>query len=184
MGKHFGKSWDLAVSSPAEALRMIEANRPGLRAWVLQNREKYDAYRVICTFEDGREESLDDEAYQLERGGLKSIRFTPVVRGATGVAKAFVGVVLIAASFFVPPALSPYMFKMGAALVLGGIVEMLSPRPRATNRDTGDSVNSYYFDGPVNTDQQGAAVPLIYGRVLAGAHPISASISVDEVAPA
>lgn len=183
MGKKFGKSWDLAVSSPAEALRMIEANKPGLRNWIVQNREKYDAYRVVCVYEDGREEALNDDTYPLERGGIKTIRFTPTVSGASGIVKIVVGVIAIAVAYFVPGAWSPYLYKFGAAMILGGIVEALSPRPK-TKTDQGESINSYYFDGPANTDQQGAAVPLIYGRVLAGSHPISASISVDEVAPA
>lgn len=185
MGKKFGKSWSLAVSSPAEALRMIEANKPGLRAWIVSNKDAYSQYRIVCVYADGREEALDDDTYQLERGGLKSIRFTPVVSGAGGGAgKIFVGALLIAASFI--PGLqpiSPYLWKIGAAMVLGGIVEALSPRPKSRNQDTGEEINSYYFDGPANTDQQGSAVPLIYGRVLVGSHPISASISVDEVAP-
>lgn len=184
MGKKFGKSWDMAVSSPAEALRMIEANRPGLRAWIINNQAKYDAYRIVCTYADGREEALDNDSFPLERGNLKQIRFTPVVVGASGVAKVVVGVILVAVGYFVPGPWSPYLYKMGAALILGGIIEALSPRPKTKNRDTGEDINSYYFDGPANTDQQGAAVPLIYGRVLAGSHPISASISVDEVAPA
>lgn len=181
MGKKFGKDWELSVSSPAEALRMIEANRPGVRAWIIQNQAKYNAYRVVCTYEDGREEALDDHTYPLERGGLKQIRFTPVVAGASGVAKIIVGVVIVVANALTIK--NPYLFQLGATLILGGIVETLSARPRTKN-DQGEDINSYYFDGPANTDQQGSAVPLIYGRVLAGSHPISASISVDEVAPA
>lgn len=177
MGKKFGKSWNLAVSSPGEALRMIEANKPGLRSWIIQNKEKYDAYRVVCTYEDGREEFLDDESYLLERGGLKSIRFTPTVSGASGVVRAIVGVVLIVVGSFTS---NPFLIKIGASLVLSGIIEALSPRPKNKDGD-GNTVNSYYFDGPVNTDTQGAAVPLIYGRVLAGSRPVSASISVDEL---
>lgn len=180
MGKTFGKDWDLAVSSPAEALRLIEANRPGLRAWIAQNKEKYAAYRIVCTYEDGREEHLDDDSYPLERGNLKSIRFTPTVAGAGSVGKIIVGALLIVASFYLPGAISPYVFKIGAALVIGGIIEALSPRPKRREDDGGP--NSYYFNGPVNTEQQGAAVPLIYGRVMAGSHVISASIGVDEVA--
>ena len=180
MGKHFGKSWDLAVSSPAEALRMIEANKPGLRAWIINNREKYDAYKVLCVYDDGREELLDDETFVLERHKLKQIRFTPVVSGASAVAKIVVGAVLIAANFLTGFN-NPYLYKIGAALILGGIVEALSPRPKTKNQD-GENINTYYFDGPANTDEQGAAVPLIYGRVIAGSRPISASISVDEVA--
>jgi predicted phage tail protein len=183
MGKKFGKSWDLAVSSPAEALRMIEANKPGLRAWIISNQQTYDAYKIVCVYADGREELLDENTFPLQRGGLKMIRFTPVVAGASAVTRIIVGAVMIAASFLVPGAWSPYLFKIGTALVLGGVIEALSPRPKTRN-DYGEQINSYYFNGPANTDQQGAAVPLIYGRVLVGSHPISASISIDEVAPA
>lgn len=184
MGKKFGKSWELAVSSPAEALRMIEANRPGLRAWVVANQAKYDAYRIVCVFENGREEILDEDTFPIHRGQLKSIRFTPVVSGASGsIGKIVVGALLIAASFIAPTAISPYLFNIGASLILGGIIETLSPRPKTQNSN-GEDISSFYFDGPVNTDRQGAPVPLIYGRVMAGSHPISASINIDEVAPA
>lgn len=180
MGKEFGKDWEFDISSPAEALRMIEANRPGLRKWVIENREVYDSYRVVCVYDEGEEE-LDDDTFLAVRGNLKEVRFVPVITGAGGVAKIVVGVLLIAASF-IPgmQALAPYMWKIGAALILGGIVEALSPRPTKTS-NSGEDLNSYYFDGPVNTETQGAAVPVIYGRVLVGSHPISASISISEV---
>lgn len=186
MGRKFGREWKLAVSSPAEALRMIEANKPGLRSWITQNKQKYDSYRVICTYEDGRTESLDDDTFPIENKALKSIRFTPVVMGSSfwkKFRKVIVGAVLIVASFFAPAAVAPYLFKIGASLVLTGVIELLSPRPKTRNSD-GDEINSYYFDGPENTETQGAAVPLIYGRVLVGSRPISVSISIDEPTPA
>lgn len=184
MGRKFGKSWELAVSSPAEALRLIEANRPGLRAWVVANKAKYDAYRIVCVFDSGREEVLDDDTFPIHHGQLKSIRFTPVVSGASGgIGKIVVGALLIAASFVAPALISPFLFNLGAAMILGGVIEALSPRPKVQDGN-GTDISSYYFDGPVNTDRQGAPVPLIYGRVMAGSHPISASINVDEVAPA
>jgi predicted phage tail protein len=179
MGKKFGKEWELDVSSPAEALRMIEANKPGLKAWIIANREKYDAYRVVCTFDDDREEELGDSTYAVTRTNLKSIRFSPTVAGASGVAKIIVGIIIIVANFLTIQ--NPYLYKLGATLIIGGVIEVLSPRPRQTEPD--QQRNSFYFDGPVNTERQGNPVPLIYGQVLIGSHPISASISVDEVAP-
>lgn len=179
MGKEFGRDWELAVSSPAEALRMIEANRPGLRQWIINNKETYDAYQVVCLYDDGRTEELSDETYMASRENLTEIRFVPVTAGASGAVKIVVGVIAIAVAYFFPGPWSPYLYKIGAALVLSGVVEVLSPRPK---RNDGDSqINSYYFDGPVNTETQGAAVPIIYGRVMVGSHPISASISVSEV---
>ena len=180
MGKKFGKDWELSVSSPAEALRIIEANKPGLRAWIINNTKEYNAYEVTCTYADGRQEALSDDTYTLERGNLASIRFTPVVTGAGSAAKIIVGAILIAVGYFVPP-LAPYLYPLGASLMLGGIIEALSPRPKTNDFNGADSSNSYYFDGPANTEVQGAPVPLIYGRILVGSHPISAAISVDEV---
>lgn len=179
MGKRFGKDWELAVSSPAEALRMIDANKPGLRAWMASNAEKYDAYKVICVHENGEEEVLTEQTFGMENRRLKSIRFTPLLKGASSALKIVVGVILVAVGVATGQA---WMVKIGASLIIGGIIEALSPRPKTKDED--GNVNSYYFDGPVNTDQQGAAVPLIYGRVMAGSRPISASVSVDDIAPA
>lgn len=175
MGKNFGKEWEFQVSSPAEALRMIEANQPGLRKWMIANIQTYDAYEVICTYEDGSEEALSDETYNAERGGLAMIRFTPSVMGASSTIKMVVGAILVVAGVYFE---QPWMVKLGAALILGGVIEALSPRPKTG--DNGSNSNSYYFDGPANTEVQGAPVPLIYGRLLVGSHPISASITVDE----
>jgi predicted phage tail protein len=177
MGKKFGKEWMLNVSSPSEALRMIEANKPGLTRWMIENKETYDKYRVTCINADGIEEDLNDDSYSLERGQLKEIRFAPLTAGASGVVKIFVGVILVVAGLYFN---QPWMVKIGAALILGGVIEALSPRPN-TKKD-GETPGSYYFDGAANTQRQGSPVPLIYGRVLAGSQTISASISIDEVA--
>lgn len=178
MGKKFGREWELSVSSPSEALRLIEANQPGLRAWMIQNAKTYEGYEVVCVYVDGSQEHLDDSSYLLERGQLAEIRFTPVIVGASSTIKMIVGVVMVVAGVYFD---QPWLVKMGATMILGGVIEALSPRPSQTERD-GSQSNSYYFDGPANTEVQGAPVPLIYGRLLVGSHPISASISVDEVA--
>lgn len=181
MGKKFGKEWALDVSSPAEALRMIEANQPGLHRWMIENRETYANYRITCINADGVEEDLSDDTYGLERRQLSEIRFAPITAGASGAVKIFVGAVLVIASFIPGPwtPYASYMLKIGATLILSGVIEVLSPRPKKTEPD---GPGSYYFDGPANTQRQGAPVPLIYGRVLVGAQPISAAISIDEVA--
>ena len=178
MGKHFGREWELSVSSPSEALRLIEANKPGLRAWLISNAKTYDGYEVVCVYTDGREESLNDDSYLFERGELSEIRFTPVVVGGSSTIKMIVGVVMVVAGVYFD---QPWLVKMGATMILGGVIEALSPRPKQ-GEGNGEQSNSYYFDGPANTEVQGAPVPLIYGRLLVGSHPISASISVDEVA--
>lgn len=179
LGKKFGKEWELEVSSPSEALRLIEANKPGLRSWILNNREKYDAYQVTCVYSDGRTEDLEDATYAMTRENVSMIRFTPVVSGSSSTVKIVVGAILVVAGVYFE---QPWMVKAGATLMLVGVIEALSPRPKINDPSSSDNINSYYFDGPSNTDAQGNPVPLIYGRVLAGSHSISASINVDEMA--
>lgn len=177
LGKLFGKEWNLAVSSPNHALRLIDANKPGLRRWLVQNRTNFDGYRVTCTYDTGVEEDLSDDSYFMLRKNLVSIRFTPVPCGASSTFKFIVGAILIVVGVITE---NPYLIKAGAVLMLSGIIEALSPRPK-TQGSNGDEISSYYFDGPTNTEKQGSPVPLIYGRVMVGSHAISASITTDDV---
>lgn len=176
-GKLFGKEWKLAVSSPAEAIALIDANKPGLKRWIINNREGLDGFRVTCTYENGIEEDLDDKSYMMPRKNLTSIRFTPIAKGASSVVRIIVGVILIVAS----PYLGPWATQVGITLIASGVIEMLSPRPKLGNTNDANDIKSYYFDGPVNTEEQGSPVPLIYGRVMAGSFAVSASISTDDI---
>lgn len=188
MGKKFGRHWELDVTSPVEALRLIEANSPGLKRWIADNREKYNAYKIVCVYDTGVKEALSDETLLVERKNLVSIRFTPTVAGAGGAAKIIVGSLLLFAALYtwggtgalLTGAWGTAATSIGASLLLGGVIELLSPRPKT---DKSDESKSYYFDGASNTELQGSPIPLIYGRVRVGSHPISASITVDEIAP-
>lgn len=181
MGKQFGRHWELDVSSPAEALRLIEANRPGLKAWIRQKLAKYSSYQVQCEYENGKKELLNDDSYQLSRK-LKSIRFTPVIEGRGNAAKIVVGALLIVASLVATaygfPMVGKMLFSMGASLVMTGVIGALSPQPK---KDApGTTATSAYFDGPANTTAQGVPVQLIYGQVLVGSHAISAEMDIDD----
>lgn len=179
MGKQFGREWELAVDSPAEALRMINANKPGVFAWIKANLSKYENYRVSCEYEDGTTEDLDNDTFPLRRK-LKSIHFTPLIVGAGGVGKIVVGVVMIVAGVVFQ---QPWLVSMGINMAIGGVISALSPRPKKSREaeSARSDGTSYFFDGPVNTTQQGVPVPLIYGRILTGSHAISANLTIDQL---
>lgn len=181
MGKAFGRKWELAVSSPNEALRLINANKPGLFNWIREKLTKYGRYKVIVEREDGRVVALDNDTYALQCN-VKKIRFVPLIEGASAGIRFVVGALLIAASF-IPgmQAFSPYLVSTGASLMLGSVIEMLTPKIQRDANSKTDKT-SHYFNGPVNTVNQGVPVPLIYGRsVRVGSHAISASVTVDQV---
>lgn len=182
MGDKFGREWELEVSSPAAALRLIDANVGGLKGWIRDNVPLYSHYRVVCEYEDGRIEQLNDDTFPLERK-LKSITFAPQIQGSGGVVKFVVGALLIIASFYIPGS-QAFLLKMGASLMLSGVIEMLTTPPKvggATKQEDVENGTSYYFNGPVNTVSQGVPVQLIYGRVLVGSHPISAFVNIDQI---
>lgn len=181
LGKQFGREWELATKSPREALGLIEANKPGIFTWMRQNAQKYSKYVIVCKSGE-RIEEFSEEQYQHQEGQFDEIRFVPVVEGAGNVARIVVGVILIVIGYCFP-VLAPYLYPMGAALILGGVAGMLAPKPKVNDSTStaADTKSSYYFDGPANTTSQGVPVQLIYGRCLVGSHSISAAITVDQL---
>lgn len=178
LGKQFGRKWKVAAESVPRALQIIEANREGLSAWMRMNAKKFDRYHVKVEKNDGSTLEVGERDLDMVIGAIKRITITPVIAGAGAGIRIVVGVVLMVASYW----LGPYVFAMGASLALGGIVELLSPTPKLNHSGGSTSNNSsYYFDGPVNTVDQGVPVPLVYGRVLAGSQAISAKITIDQL---
>ena len=180
LGKKFGRKWNVAAETVAEALQIIDANKPGLCAWMRMNMAKFDRYHVKIERHDGTHVEVSEQELNMVSEGLKSITITPVMAGAGAALRIVVGVVLMVASIWAGPA-APYLFSMGASLALGGIIELLSPTPKMSSGNQRSDNTSYYFDGPVNTVDQGVPVPLIYGRILAGSQVISARVTIDQL---
>lgn len=179
LGQKFGREWELDVNTPTEALQIIEANVPGVTAWIKRNANIYANYKVICKDAQGRNTHLSDDTYGMQVKA-KSIRFVPLTAGAGAGARVIVGAFMVVGGLVFQ---QPWLTMMGASMMLGGIIELLSPQPQKNKSD--DSARSdgtsYYFNGPVNTETQGIPVPLIYGRCLVGSQAISANISVDQI---
>lgn len=187
MGKEFGREWNLAVNSPAEAIRLIDANKPGLIFWIRDNLAKYECYEVSCKYDDDTEELLNDDTYLMNRK-VKEIRFTPLVTGAGGkgggIAQIVVGLVIIVAAvvtYGAALAAVPAVLA-GGAMVVSGVMTLVTSMPKINDVMSAERKDgtSYYFDGPVNTSMQGVPIPLVYGRCLSGSHPISVDLNVDE----
>jgi predicted phage tail protein len=69
---------------------------------------------------------------------------------------------------------------LGAALVLGGVSDLLTPTPKTPEFEE-DVQNSFYFSGIVNSARPGTPVPVCYGEVLTGSTTISSSVDVNQV---
>lgn len=89
-----------------------------------------------------------------------------------------VGAVL---SFTPAAAASPFLYQAGAAMMIGGVVQMLSPQPSGlASKQSADNRASYAFGGVTNTAAQGNPVPMGYGKRRIGGAIISAGIYVED----
>ncbi|MDU5425945.1 MAG: tail assembly protein, partial [Clostridiales bacterium] len=118
----------------------------------------------------------------------QEIRIVPVIIGSkrAGLLQTILGAVIIAASavgsYFAPGnPFSAFGYKVGAAMMLGGVVQMLSPQPAGlASKQDADNQASYAFGGVTNTTAQGNPVPLGYGKRRIGGAIISAGIYVED----
>ncbi len=180
LGEKFGEIHDLEINSPAEALRAFMANYPEFRKHLLESDSKGVGYKVIV----GKQELEKEEL--LNPSGISEITFVPVVSGGGATTRIIAGAVLVvvgvALSFTWASPASPYLIAAGVGLVLGGVVQLLTPIPKVGEPDERpENRPSYLFSGAVNTTAQGQPVQLLFGRLICGSAVISAGISVEEI---
>jgi predicted phage tail protein len=78
-------------------------------------------------------------------------------------------------------AIASYSGQVGLALIMGGVVQALTPSPRNSSAKNDPS---FGFGGPVNISEQGVAIPVRYGRGIWGSVVVSQGISATEFEPA
>lgn len=187
LGRRFGRVHRLAISTPHEAVRALSATIKGFAAFLLQHHEP--GFRV---FVDRAGRTLEQLQEPFGRGEV--VKIVPVIAGAKSGALKFI--ILGALLFYGAPLLGglgtstvlggvigSVGMAVGKALILGGIIQLLSPQRKGSDASTVENTPSYAFSGPVNTTQQGLPVPLVYGRVITGGAVISSGLLAEETTP-
>lgn len=191
LGATFGREFQLAVNSPAEAVRALCSQIKSFEAYLMQSRDRGMGYAVFV----GRRNLGEDEL--TIPPGAEDIRIAPVLLGAKkqGLFQIILGVALITAAAIATGGgalawgaalqaggLTGAVAGMGLSMAIGGVAQMLAPSPKGGPLDRPEDRPSYAFNGPVNTQAQGNPVPLLYGRMIIGSAVISAGIEAkDEV---
>jgi predicted phage tail protein len=201
--------FEFVAETPAQALRALITNFPGLDRWLIDSEKDGVAYRVTV----GKEKIGQEDATGLflpwsER---QVFSITPVLTGAGGggVGQILVGVGLVAAAIVLGPAAGGFLGLgaglaggaglvtgavatgiglVGTGLILSGVATLLSPAPSLTGagsigiRDEAAArLESFSFSGLVNTTKQGLPVPIAYGRVFTGSAVVSAGLDTDDI---
>ncbi|WP_020201860.1 tail assembly protein [Cupriavidus sp. WS] len=180
LGARFGRVFRFMVATPAEAIRALCVQLPGFREELTSSGARGITYAVFA----GRRNLKADEI-ELPPG-RDDIRIAPVLQGSkrAGLFQTILGAALIVVGALISVyggGLGAPLMKLGAALALGGVVQMLSPQQRGLSaKDGPDNGASYNFNGPVNTTAQGNPVPLLYGRMIVGSAVISAGIYAED----
>jgi predicted phage tail protein len=115
-------------------------------------------------------------------GGTREVRIVPVVSGGkrAGILQTIIGAVIFVASFFVP-GMQGWGQSLGASLVLGGVMQMLSPQSSGLKQSAApENLPSYAFGSAKNTTASGNPVPICIGRRRWGGAIISASIYAED----
>lgn len=186
LGAQFGRIHMLAVSSAAEAIRALCVLVPGFERALADS----DAHGVRYACFLGKQNIGEDDMRRPVGGD--AIRIAPILAGAkqAGLFQTILGAVLVAVAVvytggvgaaFAASGWAGTAAVLGASLMLGGVVQMLSPQQKGLSaQDSADNGASYNFNGPVNTSAQGNPVPLLYGRMIVGSSVISAGIFAED----
>jgi predicted phage tail protein len=180
LGKTFGRVHYRLIRTTGEAVNALSKTVDGFEKYLNSSRMRGLTYAV---FKGKKNVGIDDLGFAVT-GDV--IRIVPVVIGSkkAGLLQTILGAVLVVVSIWMPGvsiAASNLLFSAGAALTLGGVVQMLSPQPGGlASKQDADNRASYAFGGVTNTTAQGNPVPLLYGKRRIGGAIISAGIYVED----
>ena len=195
--------FEFDVNTPAQAIKALCVNFPGLDKWLIDSEQDGVGYRVAISKEKATQENVAPLLMPFSDREVFSI--TPVVAGAgRGAGMVFAGIALIglsAVTFGTSAAFagafsttgigaaagsatafgSIALLKVGAYLTLSGIAQAISPQPDLDSTlDEAVQLESFTFSNVVNTSKQGLPVPIAYGRVFVGSAVLSSGLDVDQ----
>lgn len=181
LGSRFGRSFRLAVSTPAEAVRALCVQLPGFERFLMQSKDKGLVYAVF----DGKRSVEEKHLLDTATG---EIRIAPVIIGANktrGWIQVIVGAALIAFGYFsggLTAQQGAAIMSAGFSMMVGGVSQLLARPPKGGAEDRPENKASHVFNGAVNTQAQGNPVPYVAGGPLwIGSAVISAGITAEDV---
>lgn len=199
----FGEVWHLDVVSPAEAVKGIDANRPGFVRHLVQSESRGMGYQILLDSEPIAPEALRHPF------GRETFHIVPILSGAGGngqaAAKIVIGAVIVIASMgtgmaaygggvsaigtvgsegaigaaMAETALLNMSYgtiaMMGATVAFSGVSQLLAKTPELS---AAQQQGSFTFSGYANTMAQGGPIPVGYGELIVGSTVISSGIKV------
>ncbi|THD55478.1 tail assembly protein [Enterobacteriaceae bacterium ML5] len=184
LGKIFGKTHNRSVKTTSEAVRALCCTLKDFERYLNNSKARGITFAV---FRGKKNLVKDDLAFPVNG---EVIRILPVIIGSKqaglfqtilGAALIAVGAVMTYLSAGTASPLAAGFITSGAAMMAGGVIQMLSPQAGGlASKQDADNKASYAFGGVTNTTAQGNPVPLLYGKRRIGGAIISAGIYAED----
>lgn len=186
LGKLFGKYHERLVRTNAEAIHALCKTIDGFERFLNSSKLRGLTFAI---YRGNKNIGLDDMGYPVTN---EVIKIVPHIIGSkkAGALQTILGAVLVVVGVVIGYfagwtgvgwAIGSKMAMMGGAMMLGGVVQMLSPQPAGlASKQDADNRASYAFGGVTNTAAQGYPVPIGYGKRRIGGAIISAGIYVED----
>ncbi|MCZ5347016.1 tail assembly protein [Escherichia coli] len=204
--QRFGRRIDLRVKTGAEAIRALATQLPAFRQKLSDG-----WYQVRIAGRDAGETELSARLNEpLANGAV--IHIVPRLAGAKsgGVFQAVLGAAVMAVAIWMPGVgimASNLLFSLGASMTLGGVAQMLAPKPKTPRTQTTDNgKQNTYFSSLDNMVAQGnvahrqritanrtpiflhwiiwlpraMVLPVLYGEMRVGSRVVSQEISTAD----
>jgi predicted phage tail protein len=176
----YGASFELAVNSPAEAIKALACQLPGFKKMIEEH-----SWHVIRGPLD-KQQADDEESVRMFLGSETEFHLVPAMSGAGnggGGLMAIVGIALMVAATFFTGGVAAALWGAGIGTTLGGVISMTTKVPTGmTNTESVDSRASFLFQGAKNQSSQGVCIPRGYGREFVGSIVVSVSLNAEETA--
>lgn len=182
--KHFGREYTIDVHSVRDAVNALCAMKPGFEKFLRTGEERGLVFSVFCGKRNAGAQEFD-----LQGSDDSEIRIVPLIQGSkqAGLFQVVLGVALVVGGLFTGGTTSTLgigLLSAGAAVGLGGVVQMLSPTTSASVSSNNEDGNnpSYGFGGAVTTVAQGNPYPVLYGeREIGGAVESGGIYTQDQI---
>lgn len=194
MAKKFGRVHRFHVADLRELIRAMCSQVPGFKKYV----SNAHLNGVRFAFFSGKD-NISLQEFDMCSASAE-FEMEPVIEGSKrgGTLQIIIGAVAIVAAFFTAgasfaafagisaaaaAATTTALTGLGISMLLGGVVQMLTPQPKFNvgASSSTDNKPNYAFGAPVNTVAMGYPVPVLYGeREIGGAIISAGSFTSDQ----
>ncbi len=166
---------ELAADSAPDLMLALKSIFP---AWRSHMRDNPSLVFVVSDENKQNPRGIEAIFIASQFGDAAEVHVIPAQEGAGIEVAAYFGITSVIGAFVVNT-----VATMLVSMALGAVMQALAPSPQtgAGSRNQVAQNQSFLFNGAVNVEQQGGAVPIIYGYFMSGSTVVSSAVDVEQL---